>query len=184
MHPPPPSTPRLTFRPLTPADLDLLVSLDADPEVMRHINQGLPTSRERFESDILPHWLELYALGPSRGFWATEHPEGEFIGWFHLKPAHHWPAQLELGYRLRREAWGRGLATEGAVGLLTHALRTLGEPMVIATTMLANSPSRRVLEKAGMRPAGEFLEPRWPGTDRRAVKYAAHAESWSRPGSL
>jgi RimJ/RimL family protein N-acetyltransferase len=56
---------------------------------------------------------------------------------------------VELGYRLRRQAWGRGYATEGSRALIRNGFTELGVRRVFATTMAVNLGSRRVLEKAG-----------------------------------
>ncbi len=78
-----------------------------------------------------------------RGFWAAEEA-GRFVGWFHLRPARD-TGETELGYRLRQDVWGRGLATEGS-----RALIDLAGERVVARTMIANLRSRRVMEKLGM----------------------------------
>jgi hypothetical protein len=59
---------RLALRAFTVDDLDALEALDADPEVMRYINGGHPTSREELREGILPFWLSYYELGDSWGF--------------------------------------------------------------------------------------------------------------------
>lgn len=180
----PPATGRLRFRRFTRADIDLLVDLDSDPEVMRWLTGGKPSTREYYEQ-AMPRILATYETGPSRGTFAAEEMGGDgwgrFVGWFHLKDAYHWPGELELGYRLRRSAWGRGLATEGSVGLIRHALEDLGEPVVVAGTMRGNAGSQRVMGKAGMVFEREFVEDRWEGEDKRAVKYAARAGEWCEP---
>lgn len=78
-----------------------------------------------------------------RGFWAAEE-DGRFIGWFHLRPVRD-TGECEPGYRLRKDAWGRGLATEDS-----RALIELAGERVIARTMKINLRSRRVMEKCGM----------------------------------
>ena len=109
-------TDRLVLRRFTRDDVDALVELDSDPEVTHFITNGAATPREEVEDDILPRFLWYYATYPGYGFWAvTEKATGEFIGWFHLRPNpdHPIPDEPELGYRLRRAAWGNGYATEG-----------------------------------------------------------------------
>lgn len=155
------------------ADIDDLAALDADPEVMRFINGGVPRTREALLLESLPRWEATGAQGPGRGFWiACEPRTGEFLGWFHLKQGHYWPREIEVGYRLRRVLWGQGLATEGTRALISHAFDVLGESKAHATTMAVNTASRRVMEKSGMSLECEFVETRWPGDDKRAVKYS------------
>src|SRR5947209_2713450 len=115
-------TERLVLRRFTPEDVDAVVELDSDPEVMRYITGGAPTPREEIEQEYLPSWLGYYARFAGLGFWAAqEKATGEFIGWFHFRPPDgHAPDDVELGYRLRRAAWGKGYATEGARALIAR----------------------------------------------------------------
>ena len=117
-------TERLLLRQFTPDDAEILVELDSDPRVMRYITGGIPTSRGEIEGDFLRH-LDYYRRFPGYGFWAAlEKTTGEFLGWFHFRPGPDDPQdQPELGYRLRRAAWGKGLATEGS-----RALTARGSP--------------------------------------------------------
>ena len=81
-------TERLVLRRFTEDDVDLLVELDADPEVMRYINGGEPTSRAEVVDEVLPAFLDYYKRYPGYGFWAAiEKSTGEFLGWFHFRPA-------------------------------------------------------------------------------------------------
>src|SRR4051794_2029291 len=113
-------TERLVLRRFTADDVDDLVELDSDPDVMRFINGGRPTPRDEIESDVLPAFLGYYARFAGYGFWATiEQATGQFLGWFHFRPAKGSPPdEVELGYRLRRAAWGNGYATEGSRALV------------------------------------------------------------------
>lgn len=146
-------TRRLRLRRFTPGDGGRLFALDSDPEVMRYLTGGAGTSREHIENEVLPAMIAAYDRYGGLGWWAAETAgEGGFVGWFGLHPfdtTH--PGELELGYRLRREAWGRGLATEGALALLAKAFEEFGATRVVAQTYEENVASRRVLEKCGMR---------------------------------
>lgn len=164
---------RLHLRRLTVDHLADLVDLDADPEVMRYISGGAANTRAVYEAELLPRML-AWDDRPY-GFLAAHH-EGRFVGWFHLRPSVADAAILELGYRLRRDAWGRGLATEGARALLAHAFDTLGEPAVDACAHPDNAASIRVLLKCGMRRQGTFIHPRIP---LEVVHYLVDRASWS-----
>jgi RimJ/RimL family protein N-acetyltransferase len=176
-------TARLVLRRFTPADLDDLEALDSDPAVMRYITGGRPTPREVLRDEHLPFWLGYYERGDAWGFWAAEdRRDGAFVGWFHLRPAADDPPdELELGYRLLRGAWGRGLATEGAQALVDRAFEQNGARRVYATTMAINVASWRVMEKAGLRFVrlfhGEWPEP-IPGDEHGDVEYAITREQW------
>ena len=178
-------TERLRLRRFTVADVDLLVALDADPQVMRFINGGRPTPRAEIEDDILPAWLEYYERYPGYGFWAAlERATSAFVGWFHLRPADvDVPHVPELGYRLRAASWGRGYATEGSRALVELAFRELGAERVTAETMAINTGSRRVMEKAGLRYVRTFHQD-WPdkidGDEHGDVEYALTRAEWLR----
>jgi RimJ/RimL family protein N-acetyltransferase len=176
-------TERLTLRQFTPDDVDNLVELDGDPEVMRYINGGRPTSREEIESRELPAFLEYYARSDGYGFWAAvEKATGDLIGWFHLRPRSDGAAyEPELGYRLRRSAWGKGYATEGSRALIEKAFTDLGARRVWAETMLVNTASHRVMEKAGLKYVRRFHAD-WPdkieGDEEGDVEYALTRSEW------
>jgi RimJ/RimL family protein N-acetyltransferase len=99
----------------------------------------------------LEWWLGWYERSERYGFWAAvEKSTGRFVGWFHLRPGDGaGPDEPELGYRLRREVWGRGYATEGSLALIDKAFTELRADRVYASTMAVNVASRRVMEKAG-----------------------------------
>jgi len=102
------------------------------------------------------------------------------VGWFHFRPTRDAPHDIELGYRLRRDAWGQGYATEGSRALLHKGFAELDLPRVVARTMLANVASQNVMRKLGMRHARDFIEDRFPGADQRAVEYTIEREDWAR----
>ena len=182
-------TDRLVLRQFTEADAELLFELDSDPEVMRYIGKTVYTveeQRERLHDRIFPH----YARHAARGGWAAlEKPALDFIGWFMFRPSTDaifakdagWdrPSDIEVGYRLRRAAWGRGLATEGARALVKLGLDDPDVTCVVACAMIANAASCRVLEKAGLRPVREFPLPGYDGLDR---SYALCRAGCSPPG--
>ncbi len=175
-------TPRLKLRRFTGADVENLVELDSDQEVMHYITNGKPTSREEIVETILPAMLDGRP-GASYGFWAVSEKEsGEFIGWFHLIPdGEHHAGVPELGYRLRRSAWGKGYATEGSRALVDLAFAQLGAERVRAETMAVHAASRRVMEKAGMRYIRTF-DAGWPipipGDEFGDVEYAITRAEW------
>jgi RimJ/RimL family protein N-acetyltransferase len=175
-------TDRLILRRFTEDDADLIVDLDGDPDVRRYV-QLQPTTREEAAGEILPAWLRHYERYPGYGFWAAvERASGEFIGWFHLRPGLSDPRddEPELGYRLRRVAWGKGYATEGSRALIERAFTELGARRVWAETMAVNAASRRVMEKAGLRFIGPVFNDwpeKLPGDEHGDVQYAiTHAE--------
>lgn len=164
-------TERLTLRPIAMDDVDLLIELDGDPEVMRYISGGKPTTRaeaERILQRSLGHrWL---------GF---ERDTSEFVGWFGIRPST--AKSRELGYRLRRGAWGKGYATEGSLAVIAVAFTQPGVDRVRAETMTVNTASRAVMERCGMRFVRTFhLEWDDPieGTEHGEVEYEITKAEW------
>jgi RimJ/RimL family protein N-acetyltransferase len=150
-------TARMQLRPIASTDLDALVELDADPEVMRYISGGVPNSRELYLDEILPRMMTWN--GQPFGFFSAWY-EGAFAGWFHLRPSVVDANVLEVGYRLRRAVWGRGLATEGSRHLVRHAFDELDQSFVDACTHFENLGSMRVLQKCSMSEVEPFVHPR------------------------
>ena len=112
--------------------------------------------------------------------WAVEHrATGAFAGFVGLLHVENWPegGATEVGWRLKRSFWGRGLATEGARASLRYGFEVLDLERIISITLPENAASRRVMEKAGMTLRGET---RWKG--REVVWY--DAERGDREGRL
>jgi RimJ/RimL family protein N-acetyltransferase len=177
-------TSRLVLRRFTEADEDDLVELDSDPEVMRYINGGRPTSREEIRSRVLPVLLAYYERYEDLGFWAAEEkPTGRFLGWFHFRPHKNGPrdGEIELGYRLRKSAWGKGYATEGSRALIRTGFTESGVQRVVAETMAVNVGSRRVMEKAGLTLVRTFHRDGLDaveGSEHGVVEYALTKAAW------
>jgi RimJ/RimL family protein N-acetyltransferase len=131
---------------------------------MRYMGGGALLTREESEAQILRfvrHWDE-------RGFglWAVEHrASGAFVGFVGLAYQDGWSEgehRTEVGWRLDRAYWGRGLATEGAVARVRYGLEDLGLERIISIIQPENLASRRVAEKSGLTLQGET---RWRDDD-------------------
>jgi RimJ/RimL family protein N-acetyltransferase len=178
-------TPRLVLRRFSMADADNLVSLDADPDVMRFVTGGIPTSRDEIVDEFLPAFLGYYERYEGYGFWAViEKSTGEFMGWFHFRPREDAaPGEVELGYRLRKSAWGKGYATEGSRALIRKGFTEFGVQRVVAEAMAVNTASRRVMEKAGLKLVRTFHQPLPHPIDGRefgGVEYALDKAGWQQ----
>lgn len=175
-------TDRIRLEPLTSEHTELLVELDSDPEVLRFV-LGRALDREEVLTEHLPR--RLRPDGPPRGigYWAGfARGDDRFLGWWTLAVDDEDPTAAELGYRLRRDAWGRGHATEGARALLDHAFTTAGLARVWGVTMAVNTGSRHVMERLGLRLertwVGDWEDP-LPGWEQGEVVYAITAAEWS-----
>ena len=172
----------MTLRPLTFDDVDTLVALDRDPEVMRYISGGRPTPREQVVETVRRsmgcRWMAS-KRAPSE--LSTSEPTTAFVGWFGLVPSSE--AQYEVGYRLHRDAWGKGLATEGTRTLIDVAFAELGATRVWAQTMAVNLRSRAVMERCGLRYVRTFhLE--WDDPiEGGEVEYELSRAGWERRAS-
>jgi RimJ/RimL family protein N-acetyltransferase len=175
------TTERLRLEPLTHDHRDLLVELDADPEVLRFIWGRALTREESLHHGAKRIDPEAEARGI--GAWAGLE-DGRFVGWWTLQRDPDDPTTAELGYRLRRAAWGRGLATEGSRALLDHAFATLALPRVWAGTMAVNAGSRGVMEKLGLRHVRTEVQ-QWdlplPGAEEGEVYYEITRSAWLSP---
>lgn len=141
-------TPRLLLRPWCAADLEPFHAMGQDPEVMRHL--GPPQGRNEARAAI----ERMAVLQQEQGFcfWAAElRSDGRFVGFCGLKPGK--PpieGELEIGWRLARDCWSRGLAREAAEACLEWAWDNLDVPHVAAITVLANGRSWGLMERLGM----------------------------------
>lgn len=165
------TTERLTLRRFSPDEADLLIELDSDPAVMRYLTGGEATAPDLVRERILPSLFVGYERwgGDFGVFAAQEQDSGDFLGWFCLRPEPGGPRdEAELGYRLRRPAWGKGYATEMSAALLDKAFSELDVRLVWGETMALNLTSQKVMEKVGMTVATTLPTPE----DMQAVEGA------------
>lgn len=148
---------RLSVRRFTPDDLDLMAGLLGDPDVARFL--GGVKDRAAAESTLRTRGLDYYDQHPGLGMWATvERATGRAVG-FHVLNHIYGEPDIQVGYALSKDAWGRGYATEMAVRLMRYGFEDLGLPQIVAITDLDNIASQRVLEKAGLVRRGERAFP-------------------------
>jgi RimJ/RimL family protein N-acetyltransferase len=174
------TTSRLSMVPLAPEHLEHAVELDSDPEVMRYLSQG-PSSRETIERAHRRR-LEIARRAPGLGLWVGS-TDGEFVGWWLLRPREPVPVEgeVEMGYRLMRRSWRRGLAAEGARELIRHAFEDLGFSRVFAEAMAVNTASRATMASVGLRYVRSFHPERDGsriGAEFGDVEYALTRDAW------
>ncbi len=138
-------TDNLELRICSPDDAAEFIDLERDTEVMHFLNGGAVD-----HANIDPNQVTfLMPRGYEPHVWTARWREtGEFVGWFCLFPEA--DGLAEIGYRLRRRDWGKGLASEGAAALVEWGFNVAGYDKVVACTSTANQGSRRVMEKLGM----------------------------------
>jgi len=181
-------TERLRLRPWTDADREPFAELNGDPDVMRYMRRRL----DRADSDaLLDRIVEGWATN-GLGLWAVERRLDErFIGFVGLsRPSFDAPFMpaVEVGWRLARDAWGLGYATEGGRASLRYGFEEIGLEEIVSLTSVINERSRRVMERLGMNrdPADDFDHPLLePGREtRRHVLYRLRREDWPRATGL
>lgn len=148
-------TPRLRLEPRTVADLDDCLVMDRDPEVTRFIPGPWadPVAHRAF---VLARMTADYPDG--LGYWTIrDRATGGFLGWVLLLPVDDAVDAIEIGWRLVRSAWGRGIASEAAAPVLAHGLSIAGARMIVADIDPDNVGSMRVAEKIGMTAAGDLV---------------------------
>ena len=147
-------TTRLMLRPIVPADIDDLLSMDGDARVMRYIGSGQgPRTRDEVVASF-GRVMDLAAKHPGMSLLhASERKGGRFVGGCGLFPLPDTDA-IEIAYRLPYACWGQGYATEMARAVLAHGFDTLRLARIVGVTYPENLPSQRVLAKIGMRDEG------------------------------
>jgi ribosomal-protein-alanine N-acetyltransferase len=155
-------TERLRLRPLALDDLDAIASLYSDPEVIQYLGVGKPLSHEDSERSVqrmVRSW-EVDGFGQVA---VERKDDGTFVGrcgflvWdaatltTTTEAEATGPTELEVGYALEQQHWGRGYATEAALAVRDHAFGPMGRKRLIAFIRHDNVRSQRVAEKLGMR---------------------------------
>jgi RimJ/RimL family protein N-acetyltransferase len=176
-------TERITLVPLADEHFEWEVELDSDPGVMRYLS-GRASTREEVEVD---HRRRIAAAEKvdGLGFWVGLLDE-DFVGCWTLQPAHgpdqpDDPGVADLGYRLLRRHWAKGLASEGARELVRYGLEDVGLARIIAQTLAVNAGSRAVMERIGLAYVRAFpssMTGPVEGVDRGEVEYEITSEQW------
>lgn len=158
-------TPRLTLRPPTEADLDVMCEAFADPEVMHFIGDGAVVPRDRVELALSRSRRSIEETGLG-AFIVVDRDTGSVCGDCLLQKiplsGSGWKEtgirgpDIEVGYRLAKAWWNQGIATEAGRRILQHAFDPAGANLerVVAVTAPEHIASQRVLGKIGMKAQG------------------------------
>jgi ribosomal-protein-alanine N-acetyltransferase len=158
--------------------------MNADPEVRKYFPSVLDESQALGEAGRIRGAITQRGWG----MWALEIPGVfPFAGFVGLSvPGFEapWMPAVEVGWRLRRDAWGKGYASEGAKAALRFAFNQLELPEVVAMSVVSNAPSHKVMARLGMvhDVTADFDHPRvpadWPL--KRHLLHRISRESWTR----
>ncbi|MEZ5286927.1 MAG: GNAT family N-acetyltransferase [Vicinamibacterales bacterium] len=150
-------TARCALRRFTVEDRDWLRALYADPVVTQFL--GGVKSADEVDEMLRTRILEYYDTHPGFGVWLTvDRTTGDRLG-FHLLNNIQGETIIQVGYTLHPDAWGRGVATEGAEAVLRYGFVELGLPRIAGMASLGNHASLRVLAKIGLERRGERAFP-------------------------
>ena len=141
-------TPRLILGQFTEQDAPLIFQLNSDPEIVKFVHEPVLTTEEQAKKIMIDIILPQYKNNLGR--WATyTKSNNEFIGWCGLKYRPELD-EIDLGYRLKKSAWGNGYATEAAKHTLDHGFNNLDLHLITGRAHIENIASIKVLEKLGM----------------------------------
>jgi ribosomal-protein-alanine N-acetyltransferase len=182
---------RLRLRPWREADLAPLAAINADPVAMRHFAAAMT----RAESDAWAARLQAHIAVHGWGFWAVERRDRPgcigAVGLMHIPWQAAFTPAVEIGWRIAPAEQRQGFAEEAARLALAAGFGPIGLEAIVAFTVPANLPSRRLMAKLGMMPAGDFAHPRLPDGHplRRHLlhrltraEWLARAPAGDRPG--
>lgn len=174
-------TPRLMLRPWKETDIPAFRELNADPDVMRHFPSVLTSE----ESDALAESIQTRTRNQGFGLLALEIPGVTgFAGFVGLNVPSFDSSLVEIGWRLHKNCWGHGFATEAAAAALEVGFSRLGMKSVCSFTAVMNTPSERVMQRLGMEhhPEKDFNHPALPLDHRlsRHIFYLMTAERWKK----
>jgi RimJ/RimL family protein N-acetyltransferase len=141
-------TPRLILSRFTEHDALLILYLNSNPEIVKYVHEPVLTTEEQARKILVDTILPQYKNNLGR--WAIHlKTTNEFIGWCGLKYRPELD-EIDLGYRLKKDAWGKGYATEAAKYSLDHGLNYLKLTTITGRAHIENIASIKVLEKIGM----------------------------------
>lgn len=151
---------RLGFRNWVKEDLPTLAKLNADLEVMEHFPK--PLTKKETATFIVR--LQDHYKKHGYNYFATEVLKtGELIGFIGLAYQDYktdFTPATDIGWRLKKSAWGNGYATEGAKRCLNFAFQELNLDQIISVCTKKNTKSENVMKKIGMKKVGEFKHPK------------------------
>jgi RimJ/RimL family protein N-acetyltransferase len=154
-------TARLVLRGWDEKDIAKMAGINADPEVMRWIGHGTTATKEQTKKSI-EHWEEEWNT-QGHGLFAVEVKEtGELAGFVGLSVPDFLPEimpAVELGWRLGRSFWGKGIATEASREVLRFGFEDCGFIEIVSIFQIGNDASERIMQKLGMRLERETIDP-------------------------
>jgi RimJ/RimL family protein N-acetyltransferase len=172
------TTARLLLSRLTAGDAEALFAYRSLPEVCRY--QHWQPSRVEEAEDFIERQQRVGFDSPGTWFQlgARARESGRLIGDLGVHFVED-GGQVEIGFTVAPAFQGRGLASEAVVALLDYLFGPLGKHRVFASVDPRNEPSRRLLQRVGMRQEAHFLQSvRFKGTWTDDLVFAILASEW------
>jgi len=154
---------RLSYKLMTKDDGELLFQLDQDPEVMRFINGGKPSSMDEINAIFIPRMESYFNEQKGWGLWQINvSSSNEYIGWILVRPMNFFSdspelANLELGWRFFQASWGNGYASEAALHIKDALAKDNDLKSFSAIAVEDNIGSIAVMKKIGMSYVKSYL---------------------------
>ena len=154
-------TPRLVLRRWRGDDIEPMAAINADPEVMRWIGAGAVRDLEQTRSGIDAIERQWQASGYGL-FAIEERVSGDLLGFTGMTVPYFLPEVMpavEIAWRLGRQHWGKGIATEASAAALDFGLVDRGLDRIIAIVQIGNDASERIMTKLGMNAERQTIDP-------------------------
>jgi RimJ/RimL family protein N-acetyltransferase len=143
-------TPRFDLRLRAVSDLTDLLDLDDDPDVTRYVGPMPPRAERELD------WRQVFTSDDQRPVLCIrDRVTREFMGWAFLRPYKDNSGDWELGYRLKKAAWGQGIGTEVSRALIARGWAQPDIATIVAVYETQNTASLNIMLKLGMKPMGQ-----------------------------
>ncbi len=152
-------TERFILRPLDKGDVDGIFELDSSPHVHRYLGNNPIKNKEEAERiiEFIQNQYNEFGIGRVA---IIDKLSNEFVGWTGFKliteTVNELSGYYDLGYRLKENYWGKGVATETALACINYTFENLKIKEIYAICDVKNDPSKNVLLKCGFELISEF----------------------------
>ncbi|WP_020573531.1 GNAT family N-acetyltransferase [Actinopolymorpha alba] len=172
-------TKRLLIRDFVEADRAAVRGWRSDPEVVRYLDQPLGTDPDGWFDAVRRFGAQVPRVSHDAAI--VLRGTDEVVGWIGIgRSVDFLSGDHVVGYALRRESWGKGYMAEALAAVLEFGFTELGAQTIYAQCYIANHASARVMEKAGMKPAGQAVSA--DPSLGESVRYVAVRGEWRQPG--